>query len=282
MVNYARTGASILRVLPVPRADGGHDVRYLDSGQNPPNGVVVVYYLPEVPASIKLSFLDSRGRVVRAFDNVSAKAGVNRFVWNRRLPGAPNVLAADLEPVPRPDGPMVVPGRYSVRLTIGGRSQTQSFELLRDPRIKTGARDLSAQFDFLKAILAALATVNGTINDVDAMLAQLANLDRRPGSAALRKASTALRRELGTIRGRLIDVNYSQAQLYAAGLHEKLNALFDTVDSGDYAPAQQTRELFAAISAQLDVLLARWAKARERLVPALNRAAAKARLPVVG
>ena len=91
-----------------------------------------------------------------------------------------------------------------------------------------------------------------------------------------------MREELFALRRALIDVNCSQAQLWACGLHEKLNALFDTVDSGDFAPAQQTREVFAVVSGQLDVLLARWRKARERLLPALNRAAAKAKLPVVG
>ena len=45
---------------------------------------------------------------------------------------------------------------------------------------------------------------------------------------------------------------------------------------------QQTREVFAVVSAQLDTLLARWRKAQERLVPALNRMAAKAKLPVIG
>ena len=65
---------------------------------------------------------------------------------------------------------MVVPGRYAVRLTVGERSQTQSFDILPDPRIKTSASDLEAQFVFLKAILAKLATVNATINEIDAML----------------------------------------------------------------------------------------------------------------
>ena len=91
-----------------------------------------------------------------------------------------------------------------------------------------------------------------------------------------------MHRELAAIRCALIDVNCSQAQLWACGLHEKLNALFDTVDSGDFAPARQTREVFAVVSGQLDALLARWRKARERLLPALNRTAAKAKLPVIG
>ena len=96
------------------------------------------------------------------------------------------------------------------------------------------------------------------------------------------KASSELREELAAIRGALIDVNYSQAQLWGSRLHEKLNALFDTVDSGDFAPARQTREVFAVVSAQLDTLLARWRKAQERVVPALNRIAAQAKLPVIG
>jgi uncharacterized membrane protein YccC len=196
------------------------------------------------------------------------------------------VLAKDLEPLNRNDGPMVVPGRYSVRLTVGERSQTHLFDILPDPRIKTSAGDLEAQFLFLKAILGKLVTVNATINAIDAMQEQMANLARRmegrARSATLRRASSELRDELAAIRGALIDVNYSQAQLWGSKLHEKLNALFDTVDSGDFAPARQTREVFALVSAQLDTLLARWRKVCERLVPALNRTAAKAKLPVIG
>ena len=91
-----------------------------------------------------------------------------------------------------------------------------------------------------------------------------------------------MREELAAIRCALIDVNYSQAQLWASGLHEKFNALFDTVDSGDFAPARQTREVFDVLSGQLQRLLARWRKARERLLPALNRALADASLPIIG
>ena len=216
-----------------------------------------------------------------------AKAGINRFLWNRRLPGAPNVLAKDLEPLNRNDGPMVVPGRYTVRLTIGERSQTQSFDILPDPRIKTSAADLEAQFVFLNAILAKLVTVNVTLNEIDAMLEQVAN-PRRAGPRKARaprpctRQSSALHGELAAIRCALIDVNCSQAQLWACGLHEKLNALFDTVDSGDFAPARQTRECSPRFPVSWRSLLARWRNARERLLPALNRIAAKAKLPVIG
>jgi photosystem II stability/assembly factor-like uncharacterized protein len=291
MVSYGRTGTGIVRVLPVRKPNGADETLYLDSGQNPPYGVVVHYHLPAAPPDdVTLTLLDAEGRELRSFnkarDRLPAKAGINRFLWSRRLAGAPHVLAPDLEPFPRNDGPMVVPGRYAVRLTTDGSSQTQPFDILPDPRVKTGAGELAEQFVFLEAILQKIVIVNTTINEIDALLEGLPHLDRRIGKgarpAALRKASQALGSELLAIRRALIDVNYGQAQLWGSGLHEKFNALFDTVDSADFAPARQTREVFDVLSRQLSALLARWRKAHEQLLPALNRAVAAAKLPIIG
>jgi photosystem II stability/assembly factor-like uncharacterized protein len=265
MVSYGRTGASVVRVLPVKQPDGGYDTIHLDAGQNPPNGVTIHYHLAATPADgVTLTILDGTGRTLRTFTSASngvpARPGLNRFVWNGRLPGVPNVRATDLEPWNRPDGPLVVPGRYAVRLEAGGPSQTQPFELLPDPRLAVGARALEEQFAFLKEILGALGTVNRTINEIDALLAQLA----LPATRAAAAASKRRRAELRAIRGALIDVDYRGAQLWPSGLHEKLNALFDAVDSGDYAPARQAREVFAVLAGQLDRLTRRWRAARGR------------------
>src|SRR5262249_23016737 len=79
---------------------------------------------------------------------------------------------------------------------------------------------------------------------------------------------------LRAIRGALIDTNYRGAQLWASGLHEKLNALFDTVDSGDRAPSRQAREVLAVLSDQLEALLRRW-----RAAGGVRRSSAAARTP---
>jgi len=279
MISYPRTGTNIFRVLPVRRPDGGHDTLYLDSGRNPPNGVVVHYHLAEAPDDgVTLTFLDAKGRELRSFsaarDRVPAKAGVNRFLWNRRVSGVPNVTARDLEPWNRGDGPVVVPGRYAVRLDVDGRSQTQEFDILPDPRVKAGIGDLTAQFAMLKRILGKLATVNATINDIDALTSAMTSLGYRvrgkPRSGKTRGSPAAIRRELAAIRGLLIDVNYSGAQLWASGLHEKFNGLFDSVDSADVAPPRQAEEVFAELSSQLDRLVARWDKARGQAAAVLH------------
>jgi len=269
--------------LPVKKPDGSYDTLYLDSGKNPPNGVVVNYWLPERPGAVSLAFLDERGRELRRYAAAPARAGMNSFLWNRRLPGVANVLAKDLEPWNRGDGPMVVPGKYAVALTVDGKTETQAFEILRDPRVRTKLADLKAQFVFLKEILERLGAVNATINAVDAVRAQMAILlQRAAGKDALLAEAKAVAAEIDAIRGLLIDVHYSGAQLWGSGLHEKFNALFDTVDSGDFAPARQTREVFAALSGQLDGLTARWRKVEETRLPSLARSMADAGLPAIG
>jgi hypothetical protein len=116
-------------------------------------------------------------------------------------------------------------------------------------------------------------------------MAQVALLDRR---LSQRKAGPAqsqaakLHSELTAMRGVLIDVNYSQAQLWASGLHEKLNALFDTVDSGDFAPARQTREVFDVLAGRVDELLQRWQRLNAKLLPSLNASVATAGLETIG
>lgn len=283
LVAYPRTGTNVFRVLPVKKADGSWDTIYLDSGKNPPNGVVVQYFLPEKAGPVNLSFLDEKERELRRYAGVPALPGVNRFLWNRRLPGVPNVLAADLEPWNRGDGAMVVPGTYAVAMTVDGKTQTQSFEILRDPRIKTKVGDIKAQFTFLGEVLAKLGEVNQAINAIDGLRAQTALLAKRAsGKEALAKLVKAAATELDAIRGLLIDVNYSGSQLWPSGLHEKLNALFDTVDSGDFAPARQTREVFAVLSGQFQGLETRLRAVREKQLPAVAKAMAEAGVPAIG
>jgi hypothetical protein len=251
---------------------------------------VIHYYLPRAPQeALSLTLLDADGRELRRYtageDRLPTAAGLNRFLWNRRLPGAPKVLAADLEPVGRPDGPLVLPGRYAVRLALGTYAETHPFDILPDPRVGTSAEELERQLELLRAIVERLSMVNEMINTADALREQIVVLERRLATSEaplVRERLDTVGAELGAIRGELIDVRYTEAQLWPTGLHEKLNALFDAVDSADRAPARQMQELFNLLCAQLDALLRRWRSLEERLLPELNKAMNLANLAPLG
>jgi hypothetical protein len=81
-----------------------------------------------------------------------------------------------------------------------------------------------------------------------------------------------LQAELQSLNNILIDVHYPEAQLYGIGLQEKLNALFEFVDSADYAPPRQAHDVLAELSARFDVAKERFDREVRPRVTAVNEA----------
>ena len=163
--------------------DGETKVAFLDAGENPPNGVAVFYRLSEKPAKpITLTFLDAAGREIRSFTSrrreqdasvgapdeeprLTKNAGANRFVWNLRSPdvtrlpdnkgrgGTAEMLA----------GPRMPPGSYQARLAVGGRTLTQPFEVVKDPRVQATDEDLREQFTWAKKAYDLLKRVHDAV-----------------------------------------------------------------------------------------------------------------------
>jgi photosystem II stability/assembly factor-like uncharacterized protein len=289
MVNYGHADTSITLHDVVERPNGTTGAKLLTAGANPPDGVVVHYYLREKPAGeVTLTFLDGEEEI-RRYSSADEKTprppvspGVNRFVWNLRYPGARKATGEDLQTWDRTDGPLVVPGTYQVRLTVDGETQTREFEVQPDPRIETSAEDLVAQRDMMLQIRDSLSRTNETLNAIDGLLAQVAVWEKRTDDPAICDAAAAITATVRELRPKLIDVNMKQSQLWPSGLHEKLNALFDSVDGADYAPPRQAREVFAAYTAQLDEIVARLEEIDRTEVAALNQAIQAAGLPTVG
>ena len=268
LVSYGRANASLVAYLPRRQADSAAPRAYLDAGTNPPAGASILYYLRDEPAApLQLDVLDAGGQLVRSFTSESrpgqpqlpAQAGLNRFIWNLRQPGAPRVTDEPIDPWQRDDGPMVLPGQYQLRLQVDGQTLEQSFELVPDPRQLAALDDLRAQQALLGAILAKIGQVNTLVNRLDELGAQLAAWGRwtaeRADAAELRRQFESLEATVGSRRGRLIDVHFPEAQLYTTGLQEKLNALFEFVDSTDAAPAQQAHAVFDDLCQRLDAEL---------------------------
>ncbi len=286
-VHFGHADTTVFSVDVIHRPDGSVERRLLDAGENPPDGVVIHYVLRGEPnEDVRLSILSESGDELRSFtssgDGLPAEPGVNRFVWNLRLPGAPDVTVPGMDHWDRPDGPMVLPGTFQMRLTVDGRELTQSFQVEADPRVPTSRADLQRQFDFLQDVLNALATTNGLLNEIHALEVQLKPWEGRAGSETLQDRLNEMRAELDSISGLLIDLNISQSQLWPSGLHEKFNALFDSVDSADYAPPQQARDVFAKLRSELDHLEGRFEGLLGDQLRAFNRAVEDAGLPTVG
>ena len=157
------------------------------AGQNPPDGAIVHYFLKGAAAGpVTLEIVDGAGTVVRRYRSddtpeppvegrnipdywirppqvLSTAAGLHRFVWDLHHPPPPAAkftypISAIYADTPRePRGPWAVPGTYTVRLTVDGRTFTQPLVLKMDPRVKTPPEGLQAQFDRSKDVTADMA-----------------------------------------------------------------------------------------------------------------------------
>ena len=290
-VNYGHAGTSVVHFDEIDQPDGTAGAKLLTAGANPPSGVVVHFYLGQQPiGEITLSFEDSDGIELRSFSNalsspaprLTTKPGVNHFVWNLRTPGVASPNAPDLKTWDRTEGSMVVPGNYRVRLTAGDVTEAQEFEVLPDPRISTSQSDLQAQHDFQLQILDALATTNKSIDSIDGMLAQISLWTVRMSASTVLERALACSLELNDLRSKLIDVHMKGAQLWPSGLHERLNALFDSVDGADYAPPRQAREVFAMYQGQIAEIGEQLDKLQRGRIAELNEAIQETGLPMVG
>src|SRR5205814_3961044 len=118
------------------------------AGQNPPDGAVINYYLKTASSTpIVLEILDAAGKLVRRFASndkpldvdvnklrfptywirppqiLKNEAGMQRFTWDRMYPNPPSEgydlpISANYKNTPYvPQGPAVLPGKYTVRLT---------------------------------------------------------------------------------------------------------------------------------------------------------------------
>src|SRR5260370_17591015 len=84
---------------------------------------------------------------------LSVSAGMHRFVWDLHYAPPESLshefpISAIVHDTPKhPLGAWVVPGNYTAKLTVDGKSYSQPLVVKMDPRIKTSLADLRKQFE---------------------------------------------------------------------------------------------------------------------------------------
>jgi len=208
----------------------------LPHAQNPPFGAIIYYHLSKKPAGdIKLEISDSAGKVVRTITSVvppkferppypdywlkspesralSTNIGTNRTNWNLRYddpPGFSPDINNQMNSVPDsvtpgPHGPLVLPGTYTLKLIVDGRTYTQSVVVHNDPRVGESPAmmaSLRAQNKLAMAAWNGMKDSYDANEEVAAVRAQLAKLTAGSLPADVTTAATALGTKLATFGG---------------------------------------------------------------------------------
>jgi photosystem II stability/assembly factor-like uncharacterized protein len=116
-------------------------------GPNPPDAALITYFQKKrhIFGKMKIEIFDDQNKLV---DTVPANSrrGLSRIEWSMRLK-APRVPPAATAAFEAAQGPRVVPGTYTVKMTRGKDTFTTPLVLTLDPRAKYTAEDRKLNFD---------------------------------------------------------------------------------------------------------------------------------------
>ncbi|MDP2959703.1 MAG: hypothetical protein Q8N53_25085 [Longimicrobiales bacterium] len=245
------------------------------AGENPPSGVVIPFHFKTKPAGdVTLRIL--RGtQVVQAFDKIRTDAGANQFVWNMRYPGAVILPGAVFQGSAQ--GPLAPPGAYRAELVVAGRTLSQSFEILRDPRIEYTDADLVAQFDFLIQARDKLTETMALVKRIRDLRGQAEEMVRTAGGRQqLQDALEALNAQLYPLEERLVQYKARAGQDLIAmptGVDSKLARLMTFASMADAPPTDGHVELYGRLAKIVQEHAERLSRVQEREFAALVRMA---------
>ena len=269
---------------------GEGPLRNVFNGKNPPNGAIIYYYVRKASkeqAEVKVEILDSGGSVIRSYSSkraepieepldpddkkpekqIKVEDGLNRFVWDLHYDEAHRVPGYYLwEYGEGAHGPLAVPGKYQVRLTANGKSQTAAFEVKIDPRVTVSQADLEKQFKLQMDIREELNRVYDAVNQIQDVREQLEGLKKRvdpaDSSKALVDGIDALNARLIAVRDPLINFKISASEdslAYVPGIDGRLAFLsMNVAGFADSAPTEAEYQEFDRLKKQTDELLAHW------------------------
>ncbi len=255
------------------------------AGSNPPKGANISYHLAEKPeGEIILEVLDGDGQVVRRLSSelrkqydspdhpdwnpdskpkpeLKAEAGLNRASWDLAY-GEPKWMpdARFDTGTPRP-GPLVLPGDYTLRLTVDGRSTTQPLKVELDPRSSASASDLEQQHAFALGVREQLARIVDMVGVIRATRMQVKDRNTRlaadPDASELIELGKKLVSDLDAVEEKIhnphaeVDYDVLGGRHGGAMLYSRLSWLLTTSGAHDGPPTQGMQEVAALIEQQL-------------------------------
>lgn len=278
------------------------------AGENPPDGAVINYYLSQsVSGPVTLEIRDSSGQTVRRYSSadavspvdasklriptywlrppqvLSAERGMHRFIWDMHYEPVPGIdpqypiAAVYRNTAPDPTSPWVMPGQYTIVLTVGGTSFTQPLVVKMDPRVKTSLADLGRQLELSKQLYNQWAPLNSLNERINSLNEELVNLRSRAGeNSAVAAGIDALIKKLQELAGA---TNPRPGEPLNLGVLARLQTLFGILQEVDAAPTIQVSTAVTNLQREIQSVIEGWRVIESQDIPALNRQLKGAGLP---
>jgi hypothetical protein len=244
-----------------------------------PTEALITYYQKgrHIYGDLKIEIFDSQGKLLDTISG-SKHRGLNRAMWSLRLK-APNVPPAASAAFGAAQGPKVVPGSYTVKMTKGDQVYTEELNVVIDPRAKYTLEDRKAQFDLAMKLYAQLDHMSWA---VDAIVGVRDGANQRaatlPASDPLRKKLTGLATSADQIRSKIVATKEGGAITGEERLREFLTTVYGDVLSYDGRPTNAQVERTEVLARELEDVIKQFQQLTSEQLPGINSALTQKKL----
>jgi hypothetical protein len=281
---------------------------------NPPDGAILDYYLPSAASGpVTLEILDVQGKLVRRYsstdkpdvsdedlqkqliplywlrqpEHLSTEAGMHRWVWGLHYAPPTSTqheypIAAIPHDTPRyPRGPSVLPGKYTVRLTVDGKTSTAPLTVKMDPRVRTSTAALEKKFAAESHLGSLVTQSSEAVMQANSIREQLQKLTE-PGNSAAKAGLQDTQKKLTDLLG---GPGGPPASTPPTSTLTRVNGqaitLYQQIWQVDAEPTSSQVEALARVDRDHAAALKRWSEFKTSDLPALNRMLHDANVPEI-
>ncbi len=229
---------------------------------------------------LKIEILDQDGKLVDSIPG-SKHRGLNRASWSMRLkppivPPAASALFAALQ------GPRVLPGTYTVKMSKGDQVYTEPLKVVLDPRAKYTVEDRKVQFELVMKLdkmlghmSYAVSAIEGVRDSAQARAAKLAEKD--PLRARLKQLSV----DLDSLRSKIVATKEGGAITGEERIREHLGQLYGDVNGYEGRPTDYQVARADSLGHELEDVIADFRKLTDKELSGINAGLKKKKLEAI-
>jgi hypothetical protein len=248
-------------------------------GRNRPADAQITYYQKgrHIFGDLKIEIFDHDGTLVDTVAG-SKHRGLNRAGWGMRVK-PPAVAPAATALFEAQQGPRVLPGTYTVKLTKGDQTYTEQLNVAVDPRAKYSLDERRAQFELSMKVYKELEHMTYAVEAIegvrDAAKARAAKLEEKD---QLRKPLQQLATDCDALRSKIVATKEGGMITGEERIRELLGQLYGAVTGYDGKPTDYQAARTESLGHELEDVVVDFQKLTQKELPGINAGLKKKKL----
>ena len=288
-------------ISPAFRYNGNQNLKAVNAGINPVNGVVVNYFIKDLKDSSKvfITIKDENKKTIKSFSTngekqpsfgkpskIEVDKGMNQFVWDMYYPDPVKVEGmifwGDIN-----RGPKAGPGKYFITIKANADSVEKEFTIKANPVYKCSDADYKLKTIFLVKVIDKYNEVQKTILKIRDYRNQISAFTGKLGKDCpkeIKLASDSINKQITQIEEALYQTKLKSGQdilNFPMQLNNKISSLYNYVDDSETAPNKQAQDAYFELEKLADVQLTKFKNVVDTDISNLNQMITAKALPLI-